>query len=112
VISRKARDVLIGGASRGFYDASVEPRTASGELSTLGKLGLSAGAFVCAVSFSLFIHTISQLSSPLVCAAFIAAGIVARRRVATESGKALAIGVLVGGGVAAVASIVLAAAGH
>jgi hypothetical protein len=76
----------------------------------LSRAGIAAGAFVCAVSFSLFIHSISQLSSPIVSAAFIAAGIVLRQRATTATGQAIALGALVGGIVAAVASIALAAA--
>jgi hypothetical protein len=79
---------------------------------TLARIGLAAGAFVCAVSFSLFIHTISQLTSPLICAVFIAAGVVARRRAATEDGRALAVGVIAGGAIAAIASLILVATGH
>jgi hypothetical protein len=87
-------------------------RSSAGVQWTAGRVGLAAGAFICAVSFSLFIHTISQLSSPLVCAAFIAGGVVARRRSATIDGRALAAGVLAGGIVAAVASLVLTSTGH
>ena len=78
----------------------------------LARLGLAAGAFLTAVSFGLFIHTISQLSAPIVCAGFIAAGIVGRRRATTPGGRALALGSLAGGVVAALASIALAAAGR
>lgn len=84
----------------------------AGELSVLSRLGLAAGTFICAVSFSLFIHTISQLSSPIVSAMFIAGGVVGRQRIHTASGQALSLGFLVGGVVAAVSSIALAAAGH
>ena len=77
----------------------------------LSRVGIAAGAFVCAVSFSLFIHSISQLSSPIVSAAFIAAGVVLRQRASTPSGQAIGLGALVGGAVAAIASIALAAAG-
>jgi len=79
---------------------------------TLGRVGLAAGAFICAVSFALFIHTISQLSSPLVCAAFIAAGVVAKRRATSSDGQALAVGIVIGGAVGAIASVTLAATGH
>ena len=88
------------------------PQQTAGELSALSRLGLAAGTFVCAVSFSLFIHTISQLSSPIVSAMFIAGGVVGRQRIRTGSGQALSLGFLVGGAVAAVSSIALAAAGH
>jgi len=77
----------------------------------LSRAGIVAGAFVCAVSFSLFIHSISQLSSPIVSAAFIAAGVVLRQRASTGSGQAIALGALAGGIVAAVASVALTAAG-
>jgi pyrrolidone-carboxylate peptidase len=77
----------------------------------LSRAGIAAGAFVCAVSFSLFIHSISQLSSPIVSAAFIAAGVVLRQRASTATGQAIALGALVGGVVAAVASLALTAAG-
>jgi pyrrolidone-carboxylate peptidase len=73
------------------------------------QLGIAAGAFVCAVSFSLFIHSISQLSSPIVSALFIAGGIVLRQRATTPTAHAIAIGMLIGGIVAAIASLVLAA---
>jgi pyrrolidone-carboxylate peptidase len=78
---------------------------------TLARAGIVAGAFVCVVSFSLFIHTISQLSSPIVSALFIAAGVVLRQRAATPTAHAVALGSLAGGVVAAVATIALAAAG-
>ena len=87
-------------------------RETSGVAWTPSRIGLAVGAFICAVSFALFIHTISQLSSPLVCAAFIAAGVVARRRAATGDAQALAVGVLVGGVVGAIASVILVATGH
>jgi hypothetical protein len=89
----------------------VEQR-GGGELGALGRLGIAAGTFLCAVSFSLFIHTVSQLSSPIVAAAFIAGGIVARQRAVTPAGHAIALGALAGGVVAAIASIALAAAGR
>jgi hypothetical protein len=85
---------------------------AAGEPGRLSRLGIAAGAFVSAVSFSLFIHSVSQLSSPIVSAAFIAGGIVARQRAATPTAHAIALGVLAGGVVAALASIALAAAGR
>lgn len=78
----------------------------------MARIGLAAGAFAIAVSFSLFIHTISQLSSPIVSALFIAGGVVGRRRVPTSSGQAIATGTIVGGVVAAIAAITLAAAGR
>jgi hypothetical protein len=62
------------------------------------------------VSFSLFIHTISHLSSPIVTAMFISGGIVARRRVTTPAGQAIALGVIAGGVIAAIAAIALVAA--
>jgi hypothetical protein len=83
-----------------------------GDLGALARLAVAAGAFLCAVSFSLFIHTVSQLSSPIVSAAFIAGGIVGRQRAATAVAHAVAVGALAGGGVAAIASIALAAAGR
>jgi hypothetical protein len=79
-----------------------------------GALTLAAvavGTFVCAVSFALFIHTISQLSSPIVAAAFIAAGVVLRQRATTPIAQTIAVTSMVAGTVAAVASIALAAAG-
>jgi len=48
----------------------------------VARYSLAVGVFVSAVSFSLFVHLISQLASPIVSAAFIAAGIVGRRRAA------------------------------
>jgi hypothetical protein len=86
-------------------------QNAAGAPGALTRAGIASGAFVCAVSFSLFIHSISQLSSPLISAAFIAAGVVLRQRASTPSGQAIGLGVLVGGVVAAVASLALAAAG-
>jgi hypothetical protein len=86
-------------------------QNAAGAPGALTRAGIATGAFVCAVSFSLFIHSISQLSSPLVSAAFIAAGVVLRQRATTAAGQAIALGVLVGGAVAAVASLALAATG-
>jgi pyrrolidone-carboxylate peptidase len=82
------------------------------EWGTLARVSLGAGSFVVAVSVGLFMHTISQLSSPLVCAGFIAAGVVGRRRASTAMGQALAVGAIVGGLAAAIASIALAAAGR
>ncbi len=79
---------------------------------TLARLSVAAGAFITAVSVGLFIHTISQLASPIVCAGFIAAGWVGRQRSTTPTGQALAVGALVGGVVAALASITLAATGR
>jgi hypothetical protein len=87
-------------------------RRTAGQPGRLAFLGIAAGAFVSAVSFSLFIHSVSQLSSPFVSAAFIAAGIVARQRAASPTAHAIALGVLVGGVVAAAASIALVAAGR
>jgi hypothetical protein len=75
------------------------------------QLGIAAGAFISAVSFSLFIYSISELSSPIVSAAFISGGIVLRQRAQTSTAQAIAIGMLVGGVVAAIASIALAATG-
>jgi hypothetical protein len=85
---------------------------AAGDQGWLTQLGIAGGAFISAVSFSLFIHSVSQLSSPIVSAAFIAAGIVLRQRARTATAHAIAIGMLVGGVVAAIASIALAAAGR
>jgi hypothetical protein len=68
--------------------------------------------FASIVSFSLFVHLVSQLASPLVCAAFIAAGIVGRRRAQTPLAQAVATAALAGGVVAAIASIALTAAGR
>jgi Ca2+/Na+ antiporter len=78
----------------------------------LTRFWFAAGGFVIAVSVGLFIHTISQLASPLTCAAFIAAGWVGRQRATTPAGQALALGTLIGGIAAAIASIALAAAGR
>ena len=63
---------------------------------------VAAGTFVCTVSFALFIHTISQLSSP---------GLVLRLRATTPVAQTIAVSTIVAGVVAAVASIALAAAG-
>jgi hypothetical protein len=79
---------------------------------TVARLSLAAGVFASVVSFSLFVHLVSQLASPLVSALFIAAGIVGRRRAATQLGHAVAVATLTGGAVAAIASIALAAAGR
>ena len=65
---------------------------AAGEQGRLTQLGIAAGAFISAVSFTLFIHSISQLSSPIISAAFIAAGIVLRQRAATPTAHAIARG--------------------
>jgi len=78
----------------------------------VARIATAIGAFLSVVSVTLFIHTISQLASPLVSAAFIAAGIVGRRRATTQLGHLLALATLVGGLVGAVASIALAAAGR
>jgi hypothetical protein len=78
----------------------------------LARFSFAAGGVVIAVSVGLFIHTISQLASPIVCAAFIAAGWVGRQRATTRAGQALALGILIGGVAAAIASIALAAAGR
>ena len=86
-------------------------QNAAREPGALVRAGIAAGAFVCVVSFSLFIHTISQLSSPIVSALFIAAGVVLRQRAATPTALAVALGSLAGGVVAAIATIALAAAG-
>jgi hypothetical protein len=89
------------------------PRTRTDEQwGPIARLSLAVGAFAIAVSVGLFIHTISQLASPIVCASFIAAGVVGRERAATPQGQAVALGSLVGGIVAAIASIALAAAGR
>jgi pyrrolidone-carboxylate peptidase len=80
---------------------------ASGALS---RAGIAVGTFICAVSFALFIHSVSQLSSPLVSAAFIAIGVVLRQRASSSTGLAIANGALAGGVVAAIAAIALAAA--
>jgi hypothetical protein len=93
----------------GSYDWSMG-QNAAGQPGPISRAGIAAGAFVCAVSFSLFIHSISQLSSPIVSAAFIAAGVVLRQRATTGTGQAIALGALVGGTVSAIASIALAAA--
>jgi hypothetical protein len=78
----------------------------------VARLSLAAGVFASVVSFSLFVHLVSQLASPLVSAAFIAAGIVGRRRAATPLGQAVALATLAGGLTGAIASIALAAAGR
>lgn len=78
----------------------------------LARISVAAGAFVTAVTFGLFIHTISQLASPIVSASFIAAGIVGRQRATTPAGQAVAFGSLVGGIVAAIMSLALAGAGR
>jgi hypothetical protein len=94
----------------GSYDSDVRQDTA-GQLGAFSRAGIAVGAFICAVSFSLFIYSISQLSSPIVSGAFIAAGIVLRQRATTGSGQAIAVGATLGGLFAAIASIALAAAG-
>ncbi len=78
----------------------------------VARAAIAIGAFLSVVSVSLFIHTISQLASPLVSASFIAAGIVGRRRATTSLGWTLAVATLVGGIVGAIASIALVAAGR
>ena len=87
-------------------------KRAGRELRSLERLGIAVGTFACVVSFALFIHTISQLSSPLVSALFIAAGIVGRQRSTTSVGQTVAVTTIVGGVVAAVSSLVLVATGH
>jgi hypothetical protein len=83
----------------------------AGQLGAFSRAGIAVGAFICAVSFSLFIYSISQLSAPIVSGAFIAAGIVLRQRATTGSGQAIAVGATLGGLFSAIASIALAAAG-
>jgi hypothetical protein len=78
----------------------------------LTRLGLAVGAFICSVSFSLLVHTISPLSSPIVAALFIAGGVVGRQRTESGAGQALALGGIVGGITGAIASIALAATGQ
>lgn len=90
----------------------MSQNASAARLSALSRLGLAVGAFVIALSFSLFIYTVSQLSSPIVSAMFIAGGVVGRRRVPTDAGQALALGTIAGGTVAAIAAIALAAAGR
>jgi hypothetical protein len=90
----------------------TQPRTGDDWGALAARIGLAAGTFLTAVSFSLFIHTISQLAAPIVCASFIAAGIVGRQRGTTPGGQAIALGSIAGGAVAFVASIALAAAGR
>ena len=77
-----------------------------------GRVAAAVGMFVTTVSLGLFIHTISQLASPIVCASFIAAGIVGRQRATTQLGRMIALGALAGGIVAAVSSLVLAGVGR
>ena len=78
----------------------------------VARAAMAAGVFVSVVSLCLFIHTISQLASPLVSAGFIAGGIVARRRATTPRANTIAFATLAGGVIGAVASLVLAAAGR
>jgi hypothetical protein len=89
-----------------------QPDTQPEEWGPVGLVSIAVGAFVIAVSLGLFMHTISQLASPIVCAAFIAAGIVGRRRAATPAGAAIGIGTIAGGVVAAIAGLALTATGH
>jgi hypothetical protein len=93
-----------------FYDGVVSTSTAR-EPGALMLAGVAVGTFICTVSFALFIHTISQLSSPIVAAAFIAAGIVLRQRATTPVAHTIAVTTIVSGVLAGVASIALAAAG-
>lgn len=88
------------------------PGVQRGDWGWIGLALFAVGAFLIAVSIGLFMHTISQLASPIVCAAFIAAGIVGRQRATTAAGSWFAVGSIVGGAVAAVAGIVLTATGH
>jgi hypothetical protein len=88
------------------------PRSEHEEWGTLGLVSFAVGAFVIAVSVGLFMHTISQLASPIVYAAFVATGIVARRRARTPAAVALGLGAVAGGVVAAIAGITLTATGH
>jgi hypothetical protein len=104
-----------GGTAWSFYDGDVSERTQSetpqAQWGPVARVALAAGVFASAVSVGLFIHTISQLASPIVCAVFIAAGIVGRQRAATPAGRLLAYGALAGGVVAFVVSLVLAGIG-
>ena len=76
------------------------------------QVAMAVGAFASVVSVCLFIHTISQLASPIVSAGFIAAGIVGRWRATTPLTTLLSLATLAGGIVGAVASLALAAAGR
>jgi hypothetical protein len=82
------------------------------EWGPVARLALAAGLFASTVSFALFVHLVSLLASMLVSAAWIAAGIVGRRRTQTPLGNAAAAATLAGGVVSAIASIALAAAGR
>ena len=85
---------------------------AGAALSLPARFGLAAGSFTIAVSTSLFVYTISPLSSVIVSALFIAGGVVGRRRVPPGAGQAIAAATIAGGVVAAIAAIALAAAGR
>ena len=92
----------------------VEPTggSAPDQWGPVARIAIAVGAVASVVSVSLFIHTISQLASPIVSTSFIAAGIVGRRRATTPLGQILALATLVGGIVGAAASIALVAAGR
>jgi hypothetical protein len=90
----------------------TETQTPQEEWGPVARVALAAGVFASAVSVGLFIHTISQLASPIVCAIFIAAGVVGRQRAQTALGRMLANGAVAGGVVAFVVSLVLAGIGR
>jgi hypothetical protein len=76
------------------------------------RIAAAAGVLISTVSISLFLYAVSPMASSFLCAAFIAGGVVCRRRATSALARALAVALLVGGAVAALASIGLAAAGR
>lgn len=75
------------------------------------RLAAAAGVLISAVSVSLFLYAVSPIASSVLSAAFIAGGVVGRRRATSTLPHAMAGALLLGGAVAALASIGLAAAG-
>jgi hypothetical protein len=76
------------------------------------RLAAVAGVFVSSLSLSLFLYAVSPVASSLLSAAFIASGIVGRRRAASTLSYAMAAALLAGGVAAALTAIGLAAAGR
>lgn len=103
------------GTPRSFYDEVMSERTearSDEQWGPVARVALGAGVFASTVSVGLFIHTISQLASPIVCATFIAAGIVGRQRATTPLSRMASYAALAGGVIAFVASLVLAGIGR
>jgi hypothetical protein len=76
------------------------------------RLAAAVGVFVSAVSVALFLYAVSPIASSVLSAAFIAGGVVGRRRATSAISHAMAVALLLGGGAAALTSVGLAAAGR